>query len=194
MTSKEIHQKVCDKLAIYFVNKGFKYLKSKKQLVYIDDKIKLQILFASSRSNSPKDISLQILPTFYSVELMNQKVSNGLLFDHAAIFYSKNNDLQKSIKIIEIFDGEKIHNIEDRANSEIILSRYCNIYELSDINFQKIITFIETKIIIWIEKLKTEKGILELTKNSCETQKHAFLNNDFPKYLIQNFPNINLNK
>ncbi len=198
---KEIFQAVCDEIGRHYEHSGFKYSRSRPKLTFKDNEIKLEICFYSSASNMQGEyVNLEIIPHFYSVELSKLGKAKGYLFGLASIFSSKYSDDPKKIKIIQIF-GDVIER-EDPQGTESIL-RYnhnCDVYGIDESKFNKIIEFIDNRIINWVSRIKTEEGINELIENPTQMSIWALNlnqkggNSDFKEYIKIKFPRINMNQ
>ncbi len=197
----DIYQAVCDEIGKHYVQLGWKYARSRPAITYKDKHIKVVIGFSSSGSNTPGDsVLLQILPVFYSIQMIIKgQHASGLLLGHTDLFYHKYmDDDSRQIKVISVF-GEEYNRIgREGEESKLIESGVCNVYGLDEEKFKKIIGFIDAKIIVWIDKIKTEKGILELTENSSETRKHSLrarnTNGEFVEYVKRFFPLIDIDE
>jgi hypothetical protein len=196
---QDIFQAVCDKIGRHYENSGFKYYSSGPKIVFKDEDLKVEICFGSSRSNIPgKYVNLEILPNFYSNEIIKIKKSKGFLFGHTGLFVHKFNDNPKQIKVRQIF-GDETERIDEYSNESVITdNNNCNVYGLDEGKFDLIINFIDKKIISWISNLKTEEGILALTENPCRTRIWALNGkggkSDFIEYVELKFPNIDIEK
>ena len=196
---QDIFQAVCDEIGKHYIEKGFKYSRSRPKLTIEENNIKLVIAFWSSRSNIPGNwINFEILPNFYSKELAKTSKIRGYLFGHTGLFYHRYTDNPKQIKVKKIF-GEELERMDEYSNeSKIIESNNCNIYGLDKDKFDLIIQFIDNKILPWTSKLSTEEGIFELVKNASPTRIWSLNgkggNSDFIKYVQLRFPNIDIEK
>ncbi len=202
--SKDIFQAVCDEIGNHYVKKGFKYSRSKPKIVYKDELLKVEICFWSSKSNTTgRNITLEILPNFYSIEVIKQKLSksnskitNGYLLGHTVIFnekYTNNPKLQKVIQIYgDVIEKEDVHANESRLRH----NHYCNIDKIDELKFNKIISFIDTKILPWIELLKSKEGVLKFTEDSLKSVLSSLngksTNSDFIQYCNLTFPDIDI--
>ncbi|MTH14142.1 hypothetical protein [Flavobacterium sp. LC2016-01] len=194
---KEIFQAVCDELGKHYAAKGFKYSRSRPKLTLEIDDIKLVIEFWSTKSNTPgKSVSFEILPNFYSKQLAKTSTINGFLFGHTGLFYHKYTDNPKQILVKQIF-GDQLERIDEYSTeSNIIENHYCNVYGIDKEKFDSIVKFIDDKIVIWISKLATNEGILELITNACRTRVWAIngkgTNSDFVNYVKLHFSDIDI--
>lgn len=194
---QDIFQAACDELGKHYENKGFKYSRSKPKLTVENDKIKLEILFSTSKSNVPGDfVNLEILPNFYAKQIANTSNIKGLLFGHRGLFYHQYTDNPKQILVKHIF-GEELERFDEYSTeSKMIESNSCNVYGLNEAKFNAIVAFIDTKISPWTTKLATKEGIIELLSNASRTRINALngksSNSDFVKFVQFNFPNIDI--
>ena len=198
---KDIFQAVCDELGLHYEQKGFKYSRSRPKIVYKDQEIKLEICFWSSASNMPGDyVNLEILPNFYSIELAKQSKVKGFLFGHTSIFNTKYTDDKKKVRVVQIF-GDILERIDEYSNESVIkFNHNCNVYGIDQDKFNKIIEFIDTKIIPWTSKIKTIEGISELLENPTGTRIWSLNlngkggNSDFVEYVKVKFPDVKINR
>ena len=196
---QEIFQAVCDEIGKHYEKQGFKYSRSRPKITIKDKIFKVEICFWSSRSNIPGEyVNLEILPNFYSNQLIKEKKSKGFLFGHTGLFYHQYTNNPKQIKVRQIF-GDEMGRIDEYSTESVIIdNNNCNVYGIDEAKFNKIIAFIDNKIIVWIAKLKTEKGILELLENASKTKIRALNgkggNSEFIDYVNLNFPGINIEK
>ncbi|QWX84340.1 hypothetical protein H0I23_01410 [Cellulophaga sp. HaHaR_3_176] len=193
---KIIFQAVCDEIGKNYSEKGYRYSRSGPKITIENEKIKLEINFWSSGSNMPgQSVNLKILPSFYSKQLKQSKI-DGFLFGHTGIFYHKYLDNSKKTIVNTIF-GETFERTTEHTNeSNIIDGHNCNVYGLQKENFEKILNFIDTKIIVWFEKIQNKNGILELTENASKmrlwTLNGKESNSDFVPYVKLNFPDVEI--
>jgi hypothetical protein len=150
---KEIFQAVCDELGDYYVQKGFKYSKSRPKISIQKGENKLEIAFFSSRSNIPGNfVNLEIIPTIKS-KINPSREFSAQIWES---FYIKTNEMPPKMIIKEMFGGEII-NTESWLTESVIRNYHCcNVYGISEENFNKIIIFIEEKIIKKFDKIISE--------------------------------------
>ena len=201
---KDIFQAVCDELGEHYQNSGIKYSKSRPKLTYKDKELKVEICFWSKRSNTPgSHVSFEIVPSFYSLQVKKEldsinpeKKSKGLIIGLMSIFKFKHNNSDQQEKVQQIY-GEVI-NLERKTYGDDVI-RYnhnCNVYGIDELNFKKIAEFIDSKIIYWIEKLKTPEGILEYLEDRPIGVYKILLgqnnNTSFISYCNLKFPELNI--
>lgn len=193
---KDIFQAVCDEIGKHYTKKGYKYFRARPKIIIEKGNIKLEISFSSSRSNIPgQSVNLEILPNFYSKQLKNSK-TKGLLFGHTGIFYNKYKDDVTKIRVNQIF-GEVLERTDEYSSeSKIIDSNNCNIYGLEKEEFNTILNFIDNKIIIWLDKIQTMEGLLELITNASPTRIWSLngkgSNSEFIDYVKINYPELDI--
>lgn len=197
---EEIFKAVCEEIGLHYKNKGFRYSKSRPKILYQDKELKVEIAFWSSRSNITGEyVKLEIVPSFYSksvikngLSTINSKVAKGLILSSASLFGKKLEETTETGKVIQIFGD----SILQKSRREINFNNSCNIYNINEERFKKIIGFIDSKIIYWIEKIKTEDGVNELidytSKKGIESLKGKFTNSDFKAYCKTAFENIDI--
>ena len=196
---KDIFQAVCDEIGKYYTKRGHKYFPCCPKVVIENPHLKLEICFWSSKSNIPGEyVNLEIIPNFYSKQLKNKSNIKGFLFGYTELLYKKYTDDVTKIRINTIF-GETIERTDEYSyESKIIDINNCNIYGLDEVKFNKIIHFIDSKIIIWFNKIQDKNGIIELLENAGQTRLNSLngkkLNSDFIKYVKLNFPEINIER
>lgn len=197
---EEIFKAVCNEIGNHYENKGFKYSKSRPKISYQDKELKVEIAFWSSRSNIPGEyVNLEIVPGFYSkavikngLSTINAKAAKGLIVSSASLFNQKLEETTNTGKLIQIFGDA----IPQESRAEISFNNSCNIYNINKERFEKIIEFIDSRIIYWIEKIKTEDGINELihytSKKGIESLKGKNTNSDFIPYCKATFESIDI--
>ncbi|CAL2083086.1 hypothetical protein [Tenacibaculum sp. 190524A05c] len=191
-TSKEYFQYVCNLIGEHYKSRGFKYSSSRPKISYTSEDIKLEISFWSSRSNEFGEyINLEIIPRFFSIKLKN--VKKGYLFSNTSILLKKYSDDKSRIRVIHIY-GETIEQKDEYSRESVIKeNNHCNINYFTETKFNKIIDFIDSKIIYWIERIKSEEGILELTENIPDSVSYYLKESpNFINYCEINFPDINI--
>jgi hypothetical protein len=169
--------------------------------VYKDKEIKLEICFWSSASNTPGEyVNLEILPNFYSIDLAKKSKTSGFLFGHTGINNIKYTDDKKKVRIIQIF-GDVLEIIDEYSHESVIRYNHnCNVYGLDKERFDKIVEFIDSTIISWSDKIKTEQGVRELLDNPTDMRTWSLNlngkggNSDFVNYVKTKFPDIDLSK
>jgi hypothetical protein len=190
----DIFQAVCDEIGKYYVAQhGFTYARSRPKITIKNKDFKLEIAFWSSRSNIPGDyVNLEIIPIFYDLNAPKNYPKKDILFTHCAILYhTYTNDIQR-VRHVSIF-GEVEELVLDYSYESVIKDlNMCNVYGLDEAKFKKIIAFLDTKIIVWLDKIKTESGILELMNDPCDTQLMDFKNGCLVDYIQRNFPNVDV--
>ena len=204
MQSRDLFQAVCDELAKYYVNKGFKYTRSKPALTYQDKEIKLQIGFSSSRSNtSGSHVTLEILPNIYSLEVIKHnkstiasKIAKGLILSHTH-FFTHVNTINPEKKILkQIFGG--ILEFEPSSENDIAVreNHNCNIWNIDEYKFKKILEFIDKSILPMIDIVKDEDRLLEFLEDKPKyiypSLKGENVNSDFIPFCNLKFPDLNI--
>ena len=206
MASKDLFQAVCDEIGKYYENKGFKYSGSRPKIVYKDKVVKVEICFWSSRFNtSGKSVTLEILPNFYSQEVIKKglstsasKIAKGFILGHTDLLIIKlEHNVNKSIKrqiYGEVFEKE----IEGKLEPTISYHHICDIYGINEEKFNKIIEFIDQKIIPWIDKIQKAEGVLEFIEKRPKSVYSNLLgegvNSDFIPYCNLRLPELNIEK
>lgn len=195
---KDIFQAVCDEIGEHYIRKGYKYSRTRPKITIIQDKIKLDICFWSSRSNILGNwVHLEILPNFYSNQLEKESKIKGFLFGQTALFYHKQKG-NNNTKVIGIY-GDVIERQDDNREESIFIdSNNCNIYAIDEAKFYKIISFIDYKIIPWLSKIQTDEGIIDFLKDMPNSKKRSLMgkttNSNFIDYVKLNFPYIKIDE
>ncbi|HEY3402460.1 MAG TPA: hypothetical protein VGK59_03675 [Ohtaekwangia sp.] len=204
MASRDLFQAVCDEIAKYYENKGFKYSRSKTVLTYKDEEIKLQLGFSSSRSNTAgSHVALEILPTIYSLDVIQQnkstissKVAKGLILGHTDFFTHKSN-INREKKIVRQIFGD-ILEMDPRSEFDIVIkdNHYCNIWDIDGHKFKKILEFIDHKILPMIDVVKDERKLIEFIDDKppyiYQSLKGEGVNSDFVPYCNLKFPDLRI--
>lgn len=191
-TSKEYFQYVCNLIGEYYKSRGFKYSPSRPKISYKKEDIKLEVTFWSSRSNEfGEHINLEILPRFYSIK--HKEVKKGYLFNNTSILIKKYTEDKSKIRVNQIY-GDTIERTDEYSRESVIKdNNHCNINDFTELKLNKIIDFIDTKIIYWIDRIKSEEGIIELTENIPNSVSYYLKESpNFINYCETNFPKINI--
>ncbi len=172
MQSRELFQAVCDELAKYYVKKGFKYTRSKPAITYQDKEIKLQIGFSSSRSNiSGSHVVLEILPNIYTIN-PEKRILKQIFGEILEFEPSSENDTA----------------VEENHN--------CNIWNIDEHKFKKILEFINESILPMIDMVKGEDGIIKFLEDKPKyiypSLKGENVNSDFVPFCNLKFPDLNI--
>lgn len=204
MQSRELFQAVCDELAKYYVKKGFKYTRSKPAITYQDKEIKLQIGFSSSRSNiSGSHVALEILPNIYSLEVIKQnkstissKIAKGLILSHTA-FFTHVNTINPEKRILKQIFGEILEFEPSSENDTAVEENHnCNIWNIDEHKFKKILEFINESILPMIDMVKDEDGIIKFLEDKPKyiypSLKGENVNSDFVPFCNLKFPDLNI--
>ncbi|WP_405567745.1 hypothetical protein [Polaribacter sp. Asnod6-C07] len=198
---KEIFQAVCDEIGKYFTEKGWKYSRSRPKITFKNKDLKIDIAFWSSGSNTPGNfVNLEILPQIYSLELLNKLKSEGIkskghILSFIDIFYERLETSEKGKKIILNAFGEKIERIDEyNRTSELIYNNSINVYGLNEIEFLKIIEFIERKIIVWFKRINNIEQIDLFLKKLAERNKTRLKGGDFEKLIELKYPDYKIEK
>ena len=87
---KAIFQGACDEIGKYYAQKGFKYTPSRPKLSIEKNRVKLEIAFFSSRTNTTgRWVTLEIIPTISAKIAVTAENPNGFLCDIMNLFYEK---------------------------------------------------------------------------------------------------------
>jgi hypothetical protein len=204
MASRDLFQAVCDEIAKYYEGKGFKYTRSKAVITYKDSEIKLVVGFSSSRSNTAgSHIALEILPAIYSLEIIQQnkstissKVAKGLILSHAD-FFTHRNDINKEKKIVRQIYGDVLE-LDPRSEFDIAIrdNHYCNIWDIDENKFVKILEFIDCKILPMVDVVKNEDELIKFIEDKpsyvYSSLKGQGVNSDFVPYCNLKFPDLRI--
>ena len=197
---KEIFQATCDEIGKYYETKGWKYTRSRPKISFKNEQIKIEISFWSSGSNIPGSyVNLEILPTIYSLELINNSKekgmkSKGYILSFIELFTERLNNKPEGSKVIINAFGDIIERIDEHSlTPELKYNKNVNVYGITETNFVKIIEYIESRIIVWIERINDINEIdVFLNKLTNET-KIELLNRGFGEFLRLKHPEY-LNK
>lgn len=204
MASKDLFQAVCDEIGKYYGNKGFKYSRSRPKIVYKDQELKIEICFWSSRYNtSGQGVILEILPNFYSLEVIKKglstsasKIAKGFILGHTDLLTIKSNNNDNKVIKRQIYGDVFEKEREGKIEPTISYHHICDIYGINDEKFKKIIEFIDLNIIPWIDKIKTAEGIIDFIENRPKSVHLSLLgegvNSDFVPYCNLKFPNLDI--
>jgi hypothetical protein len=191
---KEIFQAVCDEIGQHYAQFGFTYARSRPKITFKNKDIKLEIAFWSSGYNMAGDyVQLEIIPHFYDVKSKSKKP----LFNHISLFIQPLvTDNQLFMRIENIFDVP-IESNETQWGEPLIIDMWrCNVYGIDGVKFKKLLNFMDTKIISWLDKSSTEKGVIELLDVMSKTEHgRSGLNKmEMENYVKSHFPNLDFDK
>jgi hypothetical protein len=191
---KDIFQAVCDEIGQHYAQFGFTYARSRPKITFKNKDIKLEIGFWSSGYNTPGDfVRLEIIPLFFDAQSKSKKP----LFYHIGLFCQPLEiDNQEFVRILDIFDKPHEGNEPQWGEPLTIDSWRMNVYGIDGDKFKKLIGFIDTKIISWLDKLSTEKGVIELLEFMSKTEHgRGSLNKiEMENYVKTRFPNLEFDK
>ena len=192
---KDIFNAVCEEIAEYYIPKGWKYAKSRPKLTYNDKKIKYEIAFWSSGSNMAGDfVNLEIIPSLIDLDFKKEMQSkgidsNGYIFGLSNLFSEKLITIPKGTKrVINIL--EEVKDFEENYEETGIL-RYnhnINVYGVTKVDFLKILEFIDSRIIVWIDWINDYEKVKELTIKSCGYGRETMKTGDFLNFIDFKFP------
>jgi hypothetical protein len=187
---KDIFQAVCDEIGQHYAQFGFMYARSRPKITFKNKDIKLEIGFWSSGYNTPGNfVRLEIIPLFFDAKSKSKKP----IFYHLGLFCQPlmtNN--QELVRILDIFEETQEGNMPQWGEPLIIDSWRCNVYGIDGEKFKKLIDFMDTKIMSWLDKLSTEKGVIELLDFMSKTEHgRGGLNKmEMENYVKNHFPNL----
>ncbi|MGC6432163.1 MAG: hypothetical protein ACON5F_14050 [Jejuia sp.] len=191
---KEIFKAVCDEIADYYLPKGWRYARSRPKLTYDDKKVKLEIAFWSSGSNMAGSYTnLEIIPSFRDLEYKKALNDKGIKSDGyilgLGVFQERSEDVPKGIKRVKTILGD-IHDNEygHEGIGVLAFNHNVNVYGLTESNFLKIIDFIESKIVVWIEGINEIEKMKLYTEKSIDFQFLPEAKDNFLKYIEFKFP------
>jgi hypothetical protein len=191
---KDIFQAVCDEIGQHYVQFGFTYARSRPKITFKNKDLKLEISFWSSGYNMPGNyVKLEIIPAFYDLKSKSKKP----LFYHIGLFCQPlMTDNQTFVRILDIFDETIEGNMPQWGEPLIIDNWRCNVYGIDGVKFKKLLDFMDTKIISWLDKLSTEKGVIELLDVMSKTEhgRNGLNKMEMEKYVKTHFPNIAFDK
>lgn len=189
---KDIFQAVCDEIGLHYAQFGFTYARSRPKISFKNKDIKLDIGFWSSGYNIAGDyVQLEIIPLFYDAKAKSKKP----LFYHIGLFCQPLiTDNQELVRIENIFDKPQEGNEPQWGEPLIINNWRCNVYGIDGEKFKKLIQFIDTKILYWLEKLSTENGVIELLNFMSKTEHgRSGLNKmEMENYVKTHFPHLEI--
>jgi hypothetical protein len=186
----DIFKAVCDEIGRYFIEKGYKYSSSRPKIALIDNDVKIEVSFYSSRSNIPGDwVAFEICISVISLEYIKYKKeqgekTQGRLFGEMALFSKKLENVTNGMVRIKKIFGEDIERIEDdRTEPELKIGKTLNVYGITTSDFLKLIDFLEKEVFIWTKKIDDKNEILKLINSTGKTGRWALKNSDFRDYL-----------
>ena len=196
---KEIFQAVCDEIGKYFTEKGWKYSRSRPKITIKNKELKIEIAFWSSVSNTPGNfVKIEILPQIYSLELLKKLKSEGIkskghILSFRDLFYEHLETSEKGKKIIINAFGEKTERIDEHnLTPEIIFNKSVNVYGLKENEFIKIIDFIESRVLVWFERINNIEQIDLFLNKITERDKTTLKGGNFEKLIKLKYPEYKL--
>ncbi len=193
---KDIFHAVCDEIGKYYINKGWKYARSRPKITFKSKEVKIEIAFWSSGSNTPGSyVNLEVLPIIYSTELVNKFKSEGIkskgyILGFLQLFNERfDNQKEGSKRIINILSDNINRMDENDSTPEIKFNKNINVYGINENDFSKIIDFIDDRIACWIDKINKKTEIDEFLNRLTDYNKSELLKGDFGRFLKLKFPN-----
>jgi hypothetical protein len=191
---KDIFQAVCDEIGQHYAQFGFTYARSRPKITFKNKDIKLDISFWSSGYNTSGNyVKLEMIPAFYDVKSKSKKP----LFYHIGLFCQPLiTDNQELVCILDIFDERIEGNMPQWGEPLIINNWRCNVYSIDGEKFKKLIQFIDTKILYWLDKLSTEKGVIEMLNFMSKTEygRSGLNKMEMRNYMKIHFPHLDFDK
>ena len=192
---KETFQAVCDKIGEHYTQQGWKYAHSRPKITYKTKDIKLEIAFWSSGSNMPGSyVNLEIIPALSALDFAKEMKSKGIdtkgyilgltnLFSESSLDVPKGR--KRTINLLE-------ENAEfDEEPEEIGVLRYnhnINIYGINEADFEKIICFIDEKIISWLDRISDFNELKSLAEKSVGFGRQTMKDREFIPFIEFKFP------
>lgn len=192
---KDIFKAVCDEIAEYYVPKGWRYAKSKPKLTYNDKSIKIEIAFWSSGSNIPGDyINLEIIPSFYSLELKKEMKSkqidsNGYFLGFSDILLERLETIPRGTQRVINILGEINEFQKDYEETGILRYNHnINVYGITEIDFVKILDFIDNKILIWQDLIENADMLISKVSKLPKSDITNMVDGYFIEFITHKFP------
>lgn len=190
---KEIYRAVCDSLASYFANKGFKYSKSVPKLVKKVEEFQYEIIFRSSGTNRAGErVGMEINGYIRSRELIKREQSEKGYLNSPTTALGKilGGDYPIGTKFVKQIFGETISYVEEHRDfNEFTLNRYTNVYQITEVKFGMIVNFIETSILNWLDRLVSEQSMMECLRECSKPSKISLQKSSFLKFVEMKYPN-----
>ncbi|WP_074407891.1 hypothetical protein [Aquimarina megaterium] len=192
---KDIFKAVCDEIAEYYVPKGWRYAKSRPKLTYNDKSIKIEIAFWSSGSNIPGDhVNLEIIPSFYSLELKKEMKSkqidsNGYFLGFSDILLERLETIPKGTQRVINILGEINEFQKDYEETGILRYNHnINVYGITEIDFIKILDFIDNKILVWQSLIENVDMLISKVSRLPKSDVNNMIDGYFIEFIAHKFP------
>ncbi|GGZ69681.1 hypothetical protein [Algibacter mikhailovii] len=191
---KEIFRAICDEIAEYYIPKGWKYARSRPKITLKNTKIKFEIAFWSSGSNTPGEwVNLEIIPSFASIELKNHLKERGIDsygYMRFPEFYQLSENIKKGEEhVIRILDKPiRRESRYDEKSGVLIHSNNVNVYGITTDDFEQIIEFIEINIVAWIKWADDYEKVKTFAQNSLSAYRERMVVGDFMHFVRFKFP------
>ena len=195
----EVFQSVCDTIGQTYVERGFRYSRSRPRITAEDAKIRLDIgLWSSSLRNTPgKRVILEMVPIFYSKDLPDTP-KRGLLFGHPGILSRRKLDNSSRLTEVHQVYGDTLVRAElPGREPRLAYNNCCNVYGIDSEQLSMITGFIDSKILVWFQDIQEEKGLEVLLRGADRTAMWSLFgtetdpNSNFIQYLAR-FPSLDL--
>ncbi len=151
----EIFQAFCNELGKYYGSMGMTYSKSRPKITLDNQRVRIELTFNSSRSNTPgRSVMVELGVSVTDLELDKSKP----VFNNFTLFSKKLNSDIKGTIIIENVFGEQRQRVEENSESEFRYNKNFNIYGITPDGFETLIDFLNTHVFNWsIDLFETSK-------------------------------------
>lgn len=194
---KEIFQSVCDRLGKHYEAKGFKYFRSRPKLVYKETDLRLEIHMWSNNNTPGDQVTLEILPYFFSQRVLlnkkakgiRQEANDGMILGYPAIFIQTLSDEPPGTVRVKHIYGEEMHRRDEASHEAVeIFGHTCNVYKITDEKFNQIIQFIDQRVLPYLDVLKDSDKLNAFLAGSCKRRLTYAKRSDFYDYISLSFP------
>ncbi|MBD3638273.1 MAG: hypothetical protein HUJ25_13050 [Crocinitomicaceae bacterium] len=192
---KDIFQAVCDLIGDHYQNLDWKYARSRPKITFKDKQFKMEVAFWSSGYNTPGDyVNLEIIPAICSLELIKHykeqgESTNGYILGMMDFYHEKSEEVPAGIRRVINIDG-KTTDLEEGRWPEGVLSfnKNINVYGITPELLEKIISFIDQRIVIWLEAMNNLDLLISLIDKLPDSSKKELKQGAFYEFLKLEFP------
>lgn len=158
----DIFEAFCDELGKYYVKKGMKYSKSVPEIIFDNNRLRIELSFNSARFNTPgQTVMVELGVSIIDLELDKKEP----VFNNFTLFSKKLKNAEPGTIRVESIFGEQTERKETNKEAEFRFSNCFNIYAIDLMQFKQVTTFLDEHIFNWIEDIYEADKVAELIHN-----------------------------
>jgi len=192
---KEIFKAVCDKIGEHYAQQGWKYARSRPKITFKTKDIKLEIAFWSSGSNMPGSyVNLEIIPALSALDFAKEMKSKGIdtkgyILGLSNLFSESSLEVPKGRKRTISLLAENAEFDEEYEETGVLRHNHnINVYGINEGDFEKILCFIDEKIISWLDRINDFNELKSLAEKSVGFGRQTMKDRDFIPFIEFKFP------